>query len=285
MADGLLNKKIAFIIQARMQSTRLPGKILMPLPFGNGTPLLGTIINTLKLSKTTHTIIIATSTNPENDLLEDFCRKHQVSCYRGSEDDVLSRFTSILKDSDFDIVVRLTADNPFIDVEILDRALERHFESGSDYTATKGLPLGMNLEIISVSALLSLASKELSNQDKEHVTLFLKTSGLYTLNNIESFAKETYQSVRLTVDYPSDYLVASALFDVHLKTGIAIGLKLVEHCIEHYPWIFESNRNNFQKGNYPSLAEEIENVKPILEQLEFEKVLTLLASQSRKEYL
>lgn len=283
MADGLLNKRVAFIIQARMQSTRLPGKILMPLPFGNGIPLLGRITETLKLSKTNNSIIVATSITQENDLVETFCKEHNVVCFRGSEDDVLSRFITILKDADYDVVVRLTADNPFIDVDILDMVLEKHCDSGVDYTATKGLPLGMNLEIISVSALLSLASKELSDQDKEHVTLFLKTSELYKLNNIESFAKESYKSLRLTVDYPSDYLVASALFDIHSQTGIPVGLKLVEYCMEHHPWIFESNQNNFQKGNYASLAEEIENVKPILEQLEFEKVLTLLASQSLKQ--
>lgn len=265
-----------------MQSTRLPGKILMPLPFGNGIPLLGRITETLKLSKTDHSIIVATSINPENDLVEIFCKEHEITCFRGSEDDVLSRFIAILKDGDYDIVVRLTADNPFVDVDVLDMALGKHCDSGADYTSTKGLPLGMNLEIISVSALLSLASKKLSNQDKEHVTLFLRTSGLYKLNSIESFAKESYKSLRLTVDYPSDYLVASALFDIHLKTGIPVGLKLVEHCVGQYSWIFESNQNNFQKGNYASLAEEIENVKPILEQLEFEKVLTLLASQSLK---
>lgn len=283
MADGLLNKKVAFIIQARMQSTRLPGKILMPLPFNSKIPLLGRIVQTLKTSKTNHFIILATSLNPENDLLEEFCKEYEIDCFRGDEENVLSRFTTILQNIDCDIVVRLTADNPFVDAEILDKALEEHLASGVDYTSTKGLPLGMNLEIISVSALLSLESKELSNQDKEHVTLFLRTSGLYKLNSIESFAKESYKSLRLTVDYPSDYLVASVLFDIHLQTGIPVGIQLIEHSIKNHPWIFESNQNNFQKGNYTSLADEIENVKPILEQLEFEKVLTLLASQLRKE--
>ncbi|UPT70015.1 MAG: hypothetical protein M0D53_12865 [Flavobacterium sp. JAD_PAG50586_2] len=283
MADGLLNKKIAFIIQARMQSTRLPGKIFMPLPFNSDVPLLGRIVNVLKTSKTNHTIIVATSSNPENDLLEVFCKEYEIACFRGSEDDVLSRFTTLLYNSDFDVVVRLTADNPFVDAELLDKALEEHLVSEADYSFTKGLPLGMNLEIISASAIQSLASKELNDQEKEHVTLYIRNSGLYSVNCIESFAKESYKSLRLTVDYPSDYLVASALLDLHLKTGIAIGSKLVDYCLEHHPWIFEANRNNFQKGNYTSLADEIQNVKPILEQLEFEKVLTLLASQLPKE--
>lgn len=283
MADGLQNKKIAFIVQARMQSTRLPGKILMPLPFNSNVPVLGRIVQTLKTSKTKHTILVATSVNPENDLVETFCKEYGIDCFRGAEDDVLSRFTTLLQTGDFDIVVRLTGDNPFIDAEQLDEVLEQHLASGADYSFTKGLPLGMNFEIVSASVIESLASKKLNDQDREHVTLYIRNSGLYNLNCIESFAKESYKSIRLTVDYPSDYLVASALFEVHLATGIAVGIKLVEYCIVNHPWIFEANKNNFQKGNYSSLAEEIENVKPILEELEFEKVLILLASQARNE--
>jgi spore coat polysaccharide biosynthesis protein SpsF len=118
MVDGLLNKKVAFIIQARMQSTRLPGKILMPLPVGSNVPLLGRIVETLKISNTNHSIIVATSTNPENNLLETFCKENNVACFRGSEDDVLSRFIDIVKNTDYDLIVRLTADNPFVDAKV-----------------------------------------------------------------------------------------------------------------------------------------------------------------------
>lgn len=281
MVDGLLNKKVAFIIQARMQSTRLPGKILMPLPMGSNVPLLGRIVETLKISNTNHSIIVATSTNPENNLLETFCIENNINCFRGYEEDVLSRFTEIIKTNDYDVIVRLTADNPFVDAEILDFAIGEHLKSEADYSSTKGLPLGMNLEIISKSALLSLVSKELSAQDKEHVTLFLRKSGLYKLNIIEGFLKKSYESLRLTVDYPSDYLVASAIFDIHSKTGIRVGLELVDHCIKNYPWIFESNQHNLQKYDCKTLVEEIEVIKPILKQLELEKLFKLLELESQ----
>ena len=282
MVDGLLNKKVAFIIQARMQSTRLPGKILMPLPWGGSVPLLARIIQTLKTSNTNHNIIVATSTNQENNLLETFCKENDVNCFRGSEEDVLSRFTEIIKTNDYDVIVRLTADNPFIDAEILDFAISEHLKSEADYSSTAGLPLGMNLEIISKVALLTLHSLVLSVDDKEHVTLFLKKSGLYKLNIIEGFLMKSYESLRLTVDYPSDYLVASAIFDVHLKTGIRVGLELVDYCIKNYPWIFESNQNNLQKYNCNTLVEEIEVIVPILKQLELKKVLKVLEFESKK---
>lgn len=280
MAVGLLNKKISFIIQARMQSTRLPGKILMPLPFGGTTPLLGHIVESLKKSKLNYFITVATSFNTENDILVPFCKIHEIDCFRGEEDDVLSRFNAVLEGKDYDVVVRLTADNPFIDIELLDTTIIKHIESDADYTVSQGLPLGMNFEIISASALQSLASKALTDQDKEHVTLFIKNSGLYKLNFIKPIEKDSYNQLRLTIDYPSDYLVISALFTIYLSSKKSLGLPLIDYCLEEYSWLFEINQNNFQKGNYTTLEEELEHVKPILEQYEFKKVLSLLANQS-----
>ena len=86
MAVGLQNKKIAFIIQARMGSTRLPGKILMPLPLGSDKCLLNWITDSLKTSGFNHSIFIATSLSSKNDLLKKFCSKNDVECYRGSEE-------------------------------------------------------------------------------------------------------------------------------------------------------------------------------------------------------
>jgi spore coat polysaccharide biosynthesis protein SpsF len=249
MVDGLLNNKIAFIIQARMQSSRLPGKILMPLPFGGKISLLGHIVESVKKSKSNYSITVATSVNAENDVLVPFCESQDIACFRGAEEDVLSRFNSILEGTNYDLVVRLTADNPFVDVELLDTIIIKHIESGADYTTSQGLPLGMNFEVVSASALQSLSSKVLTDQDKEHVTLFIKNSGLYKLNIIKPIEKEVYNQLRLTVDYPSDYIVASALFTIYLSSKISLGLPLIDYCLEKYPWLFEINQSNFQKQN------------------------------------
>lgn len=283
MVDGLLNKKIAFIIQARMKSTRLPGKILMPLPLGSTHPLLLWIVNALKCSKYhNNNIFIATSINKENDLLVEFCNQHNIHIFRGEEDNVLSRFTTILEGGNYDLVVRLTADNPFVDSELLDATIVEHIISNACYTATEGLPLGMNFEIVSALVLQSLSSKVLTNQEKEHVTLFIANSGFYKVNFIKPIEKESYKTLRLTVDYPTDYLVASALLTIHLSSGISLGLSLIDYCLEKYPWLFECNRKNFQKGNYATLEEEFENVMPILEEYEFKKIISLFLSQKEK---
>jgi spore coat polysaccharide biosynthesis protein SpsF len=282
MVDGLQNKKIAFIIQARMQSTRLPGKILMPMPIGSKFTLLGQIISSLKSSKSNATIYIATSLNKENEVLEQVAFDNGVQCFRGSEEDVLSRFISILEKESFDVVVRLTADNPIVDVAFLDKTITHHINSQKEYTYTSGLPLGMNFEVINSKAILSLKNKNLSELDKEHVTLYLKSSNEYSCETFTVASDENYSNVRVTIDYPSDYLVVSSLFILHLETKIPIGLDIIRHAKLHYPFLLECNQLNVQKGNYKTLEQEIEAAIPVLESLEFKNIVTLLQIKKKE---
>jgi spore coat polysaccharide biosynthesis protein SpsF len=280
MVDGLLNKKVAFIIQARMQSTRLPGKILIPLPLGCGKPLLSWIIDEVKKSKHTHEIIIATSVNQANDVLVSFCEQNNVSYFRGDEDDVLSRFTTIAKKGAYDCIVRLTADNPILDCTILDETIAEHFNKANDYTNTDGLPTGMNFEVISTATLLDLENHSLTAADREHVTLFVKNSGKYSIGVYQPTVNPLLKTLRLTVDYPSDYALLSSILAQSVLDENQRGIKLVEQTFHLYTWLFETNSTNFQKKNYATLAEELEHVKPILEQLEFKKIVSLLDSQT-----
>lgn len=278
----LSNNRIAFIIQARMQSTRLPGKILMPMPIGTQFTLLGQIINSLKLSKANASIFIATSLNNENDILENVAKVNEVNCYRGSEIDVLSRFINILEINTFDVVVRLTADNPIIDIEILDKTIEFHCISNKDYTNTVGLPLGMNFEVIKADALLSLKNKVLSQEDREHVTLYLKNSKEYSCQTSFIDLNEDCKNARVTIDYPSDYLVVSSLFSLHIESKIPLGIEIIKYANTKFPFLLKSNKTNVQKENYKTLEEEIEKVIPVLEELEFKKIVSLLQTKNKK---
>ena len=254
MVDGLQNKKIAFIIQARMGSTRLPGKILMPLPFESDKCLLNWITDNLKKSGFRNTIFIATSLSSKNDPLEVFCRKNAVKCYRGSEEDVLSRFIDITTTNEFDLVVRFTGDNPFIDVDLLDKSIASHLEKQADYTTTAGLPLGMNFEIIGTKAFDGLDKKHLSASEKEHVTLHFKNSGDYKLYTFYPI-KENLSSLRLTVDYPSDFLLVSAILSIAEKRNVKPDIHLIKYCLEMYPWIFKINQDNVQKKTYKTIEQ------------------------------
>lgn len=279
MVDGLQNKKIAYIIQARMQSARLPGKILLPMPIHSDVSLLGRIIHSLKNAPTAGEIFIATSINQENDILEEVAREYQVSCFRGEEEDVLSRFIGVLENKSFDIVVRLTADNPVVDIALLDQLIQHHIEAKNDYSLTTALPTGMNFEIVNADALLELKKQELSAEDKEHVTLFLRKSTTLKLELVNLDLGSQYKNVRTTVDYPSDYLVASALYDLHLKYTISLGIPLIDFAIKEHPYIFEVNQTNFQKQTYVNFSEEVAAAKPILEKFEFKRIMQLLDSK------
>ena len=142
--------KIGAIIQARYQSTRLPGKVMMPLPLPSGKPLLQHITDSALLSKVIDKVCIATSTLFKNDVIVDFANKQGIDVFRGNDKDVLSRFIALTRKHQFDIVVRLTGDNPLLDAQRLDEAIQYHLDEGNEYTKTQGLPLGMNFEIVNL---------------------------------------------------------------------------------------------------------------------------------------
>ncbi len=238
--------KIGAIIQVRNNSTRLPGKVLIPLPFPNGESLLFHILKEIRKSNNIDDIYLATTNNSIDDEIEKFGKKNGVKVYRGSEDDVLSRFVGIIDIERYDVVIRLTGDNPFIDIKSLDAAIDYHINSDNDYTKTEGLPLGMNFEIVNSKALLLLDDYELTASDKEHVTLFF--------NRTTKFKKSTYKfdqyvgikDLRLTVDYPSDYAMASFLFSMVEKQEVK-WLDLITKVKDEMPWVFKINHLNIQK--------------------------------------
>src|SRR5690606_26698685 len=262
--DKQVNQSIGFVIQARMKSKRLPGKVLLPLPFIDGTPILGYIENALRSNN--GKVIVATSINRENDQIYDFCLKNKIECFRGNEDDVLSRFIEIQEIHNFDCIVRLTADNPFIDHELINKVIEFHIKSNNDYTHSNGLPLGMNIEIFNGIALLKSKQYALNEQDREHVTLALKREEIFK-KGIYSFSGEI-QNHRLTVDTVQDYLTANIVAEIQKETKYN-GIKLIEHIQEEFPWIFEGNGDIVQKNAGIHIKDEIEAAILVLEKLEF----------------
>jgi len=248
MVAGPLDKiKVVAIIQARMNSSRLPGKVLLPIPLPNGKPVVQWIIDELNNSSFNIKVVIATSYNPENSILYNYCISHSINCYRGDEDDVLSRFIEIVKNEKVDVVIRLTADNPLLDIKLLDKTIHYHLLQRNDYTSSVGLPLGMNFEIISPLALLSLQRVTTTKEEKEHVTPYIKKSNDYVKGKFKPYESNHLKDIRLTIDYSSDYLVVSqilVLSDFFSLHGIAI----VEKILLEYPWIFDCNSKNIQKS-------------------------------------
>jgi spore coat polysaccharide biosynthesis protein SpsF len=276
MEAGQSNRVVA-IIQARMQSTRLPGKVLLPMPFFGERSILGQILAQLGKSKYNPTIVVATSTHEADYTIAEYCIKNKVLFYRGNEKNVHSRFLEILQNSDFQTAIRITADNPILDIDSLDIVLENHNQSNSDYSYTTDLPLGMNFEVFNVKAFLKMNSKELSSEDKEHVTLKFRNDSSFTKNQV-IINTGIQDRIWLTIDYPSDYLLLSMLFEISQRQGIEPGLKLVSYALKNHSWLFTMNQQNLQRRQFNNLNEEIQYSIDVLKALDLINSAKYLAS-------
>lgn len=210
------------VIQARMGSTRLPGKVLRKI--GNKC-LLEHILDRLETLKIKNCkVVVATTIKEQDDVIEEFCRKKGVSCFRGSEQNVLERYWMCTKKYNFDNVVRLTADNPFVDTEELERLISMHCLHQAEYSySDTELPEGMGAEIFSRDALKK--SVELSDKENhfEHVDDYIleNMDSFYTLKlNVEP--DKICPDIRLTVDTLEDYKKACYFAEQASESGFSV---------------------------------------------------------------
>ena len=165
---------IGCIIQARMGSSRLPGKVLMKS--GNGMPLLYHVINQLRYCSKVKNLVIATTTNQEDDSIEKFANDNSVNIFRGKEKDVLDRYFQCAKKYSFSTIVRITSDCPLIDPQIVDKVIERFFSGNYDYatnTLIRTFPIGTDVEVFSFSVLETAWKNAQLPSEREHVTPYI----------------------------------------------------------------------------------------------------------------
>jgi spore coat polysaccharide biosynthesis protein SpsF len=191
------------VLQARMSSNRLPGKVLKSI---NGQPMIFRQINRVVESTQVEDLIVATSLNSSDDELVKFLESKDVKVFRGSLDNVLSRFLEITKKINPTNVIRLTADCPLVMPKLIDEMIDYFEEKSPDYLSNSLVPTfpdGLDVEIISSEALSRLESLDLSKMELEHVTM-----GIYNrpdLFKVLNFSNTVNQSnMRWTVDYPED---------------------------------------------------------------------------------
>lgn len=179
---------IGCIIQARMGSSRLPGKTLMKLTKELST--LDFVINQISSSNLIDKIIIATTDLEEDNIIENTCNKLEIECYRGSSSDVLDRYYKCTKKFHFDHIVRITADCPLIDPEIIDRVIEKYTTEDFDYvsnTLKRTFPVGTDVEIFSFDILEKTWECAKLPSEREHVTPFIRNKKMdFKLGNIEN---------------------------------------------------------------------------------------------------
>jgi spore coat polysaccharide biosynthesis protein SpsF len=203
------------IIQARMGSKRLPGKVLKPL---DGKPMLKYQIERVIKARTIDKIVVATSTLDQDDIIYEFCVSENIECYRGSENDVLSRYYGAANKFHATNIIRLTADCPFSDPKVIDAVVDKLITEKLDYAAntvppeTSTFPDGSDVEVFTLNALTKAFKEAVLPADREHVTFyFWKGNEAQNFKTGQYSQAENHSKFRITVDYPEDYELAKMI--------------------------------------------------------------------------
>lgn len=203
--------KTVAIVQARMGSTRFPGKVMRPIC---GTPMIGLLLERLARSERIDQIVLATSEDQRNEPLVTYVRQLGYEVYQGSEDDVLDRYYQAARRVKAETVVRITGDCPLIDPVLVDTVIARLLEVGVDYASNVSPPTypdGLDIEVFSYLALETAWQQAKVPQEREHVTVFIRESGKFRQTNVSN-AKDR-SNERWTVDEPEDFEVVRKVFE------------------------------------------------------------------------
>jgi len=225
---------ILAVLQARMSSSRLPAKVLAPVL---GRAMVLRQIDRLRRSRRIDRLVVATSTAPSDDPLVEALRDAGVEVRRGPLEDVLARFALVVGEMAPDQIVRLTADCPLADPAVIDAVIERQIVSGADYTSNvlpRTFPRGLDVEVVSASAFARLLELELSDDEREHVTM-----GIHRRQDrfaIENVIDEVDRSeLRWTVDYPEDLDFVRAVYERLFPSDPAFDSAAVRRLLDEVP--------------------------------------------------
>ncbi len=202
---------VTAIIQARVGSTRFPGKVFADLA---GRPLIWHVVDRIRKCRNVQGIVLATTLNSLDDPLAIWAKGQGVSLFRGDEEDVLARFHGAARAYGVDIVVRVTADDPFKDPQIIDKVVQLLIDNNLDFASNNNppsFPEGLDVEAFTIDALDRANHMAISPFDREHVTqCFYKNIDIFLQKNLSNNVDLSF--LRWTIDTPLDYQLAQAVY-------------------------------------------------------------------------
>ncbi|TWT40405.1 3-deoxy-manno-octulosonate cytidylyltransferase [Phycisphaerae bacterium RAS1] len=206
--------KIVATIEARMGSSRLPGKSLTPIL---GRPMLELLIERLRRSRRVQQVVVATTTAPEDAVIQGLAQKLEVGCFRGSSDDVLDRVLQAATRHKADLIVEITGDCPLIDPQIVDQVVETFLRGEYDYvsnTLQRTYPRGLDTQVFPTRVLAEVAALTQDPADREHVSLYIyEHPERYRLGNVAAPAELHNPDMRWTVDTPEDLALITSIYE------------------------------------------------------------------------
>lgn len=234
---------VTAIIQARMGSTRLPGKVMMPI---EGKPLLYYVINQVRHSKKLSNIIVATTNLKEDEIIVNFVNSLGVDCYVGNAQDVLDRYYCCAKEFKIDVIVRISGDSPLIDYNIIDKCIDEFEKNHFDYLGNtivkddnhwienyNGFPIGVAVEVFTFNALEKAWKESKKPSDREHVTEYIwKNPEIFKLGSIKN--SEDLSNMRIVVDYQEDFNLVKKIIE-HLPSNDALTLEQIISFLKENP--------------------------------------------------
>jgi len=234
---------IGCIIQARVGSTRLPGKVNELI---QGKTILEHLIERLKKAKLVEKIVIAVPETEEDKQLEEVAKKYGVDFFQGSEEDVLERYVECAKEFGIDTIARVCADSPLVSGKYLDETIKAHNESKNDYTSPeKQLPEGTWAEVVSLQALEKTQAETSEQKYKEHVTLFARTHPeKFRVGEISGSEKLYRQGIKLSIDTESDLKLVKAIVEEIGKDVSEIEIKEIVELFDKKPELFSKHSSS-----------------------------------------
>lgn len=202
---------ILAILQARVSSTRLPGKVLKPLL---GKPMIIRQIERLKHSRRIDHLVVATSNHESDNELFEICQEYDIPCFRGDLDDVLDRFYQVAKLYNPEHIVRITGDCPLIDPILMDEIIEFHINGNYDYTSNTiepTFPDGLDVEVFKYSCLVEAKKNAKLPSEKEHVTPYIRQNPSNKKGSFKN--KIDLSNYRWTVDEPLDFVLVEKIYE------------------------------------------------------------------------
>ena len=247
------------IIQARMGSTRLPGKVLKNLL---GKPMLVHIFNRVNQSKLVDQVVIATSINKENNVIRAVCKENNISYFSGSENNVLERFFYTACHFEAEQIIRITADCPLIDSDIINKLIERFNNSnynfmgvaagaGASNSDFKGnrYPQGLDAEIFMFDILKKAYKEATSDRDKEHVTPYIWTKpSVFKIGQLK--AEKDYSEMRWVIDNPEDFDFIEQIYKKLYPKNPNFGMKEILNFLESNKTLQNTNKKFIGKEGH-----------------------------------
>jgi len=240
--------KYILTIEARMRSSRLPGKVLKSIL---GKPMLALMIERLEHAKTIDGIVIATTVNPDDDPIVKLAEELDVDYFRGSEEDVLARVLGAARQYKADVIVETTGDCPLIDPAIVDKVVSDYRIGGADFVSNNlvySTPRGMDVRVFSTEKLEEIDSLTIDPADREHVSLyFWEHPEKYRLRNVSTDLPPELANLRLTVDTPEDFEVVQKVFEALYSREDIFTFADIVNLFNHNPDLALINQDIMQK--------------------------------------